>query len=576
MYPYLIELAKRFPPGIEIETGIDELASLFHCSTRYTKTLLKELNQMDAIRWISFQGRGKKPRLLLKKRLHEVIRLYFQALWQKEDFQKAFQLIAEHDMFQDEEIKRLIDEAYGLHHIVHNEKPLDVLRYPHPNTRVVFDPLFTISRHDVHFVAQLFEPLLRFDIELQQAVPNLAQAIASDDGITWRILLRKGVRFHDGSAVTSQDVAATLRRAVNMGMMFVPIERIMMQDDGSLAIQLKECNYLFPRILCSPKLSIVPFRWIEAGEIGIPAGAGPFRLACQTDTLIKLEAFEHYFGYRPWLDQVEVIHTPNSLTFGLSTSVSNEPDEGAMKMEQVEQGADYLLLNCDETSVFHDAAVRRWLYDAISNDSFCLKEAGEIAATSFLVNRSERQRRQRARRIVRPTPDIHWPVIRIRVQQIRPDANHMREALVLERLLHTHGLECSIEIVSPAEIDEEARNKYDCFVGGVAFGEDWMISAISMLQGKGNYFMSSMSEEGRRHVQYLLQQIQCEQSESARVRLYEEIESYFTGNAILKFLTHRRHTLYVSKNSPFYNIKMDANGKIDYRAIVKNHHSSSR
>ncbi|WP_019419743.1 ABC transporter substrate-binding protein [Paenibacillus sp. OSY-SE] len=571
MYPYLIELAKRFPQGIEIETGIDELASVFHCSTRYTKTLLKELHRQDAIRWTSFQGRGKKPRLLLKKGLHEVIRLYFQALWQKDEFQKAFQLIAEHDMFQDEEIKRLIEEAYGLHHIVHNAKPLDVFRYPYPNTRVVLDPLHTISRHDVHFVEQLFEPLLRFDQELQQAVPNLAQAVGSDDGITWRILLRKGVRFHDGSAVTSQDVAAALRRAVNRDRMFIAIERITIQDDGSLTIQLKECNYLFPRILCSPKLSIVSFRWIEDGEIGIPAGAGPFRLACQTDTLIKLEAFEHYFGYRPWLDQVEVIHTPNSLTFGLSTSVSSEPDEEAMKMEQVEQGADYLLLNCNETSVFHDAAARHWLYDAISSDAFCLKEEGEIAATSFLVHRSEHQR---PRANVRPKPDIQWPVIRIRVQQIRPDANHMREALVLERLLHAHGLECSLEIVSPAEIDEEARNKYDCFVGGTAFGKDWMMSAMAMLQAKGNYFMSSMSEEGRRHVQSLLQQIQCEQSESARVRLYEEIESYFTGSATLKFLTHRRHTLYVSKNSPFYNIKMDANGKIDYRAIVKSHHSS--
>lgn len=183
-------------------------------------------------------------------------------------------------MFQDEEIKRLIEEAYGLHHIIHNAKPLDVFRYPYPNTRVVLDPLHTISRHDVHFVEQLFEPLLRFDMELQQAVSNLAQAVGSDD---------EGLRFHDGSAVTSQDVAATLRRAVNRGRMFVTIERITMQDDGSLAIQLKECNYLFPRILCSPKLSIVPFRWIEDGEIGIPAGAGPFRLASQTDTLIKLE-----------------------------------------------------------------------------------------------------------------------------------------------------------------------------------------------------------------------------------------------------------------------------------------------
>ncbi|MGG3839192.1 ABC transporter substrate-binding protein [Paenibacillus thiaminolyticus] len=566
MYPYLIELARRFPQGIENETGIGELAALFQCSTRYTKTILKQLHQQGDIRWISFQGRGKKPRLLLHKSLEEIIRHYFQALWQKGEFQKAFQLIAEHGMFQDGEIKRFIEEAYGLHHIVHNEKPLDVFRYPYPNTRLVLDPLHAISRHDVHFVEHIFDSLLRFDPELQQPVPHLAHAVDTGDGVSWRILLRKGVRFHDGTAVRSLDVMGTLNRAMKRDRMFIPMERMTIEDDYSLTVQLKERNYLFPRIVCSPKLSIVPLRWMEGGEHGIPPGTGPFRLASLTDTLVKLEAFEHYFGCRPWLDQVEVIHTPNLLTFGLSTSVSNDPDEEAVKIEQVEQGADFVLLNANESSVFHDEAARHWMYDAIKSEAFCLREEGEFAATSFLVDRSERKLPEAC---ARPKPDIPWPTIRIRVQQIRPEANHLREAKVLERLLHSHGLQCALELVSPAEIDEEAGSKYDCFVGGIAFGKDWMMSAMALLQGKGNYLMSALPEEGRSHVRSLLRQLQGGRSEAARVRWYEEIESYFTSQAVLKFLAHRRHTLYVSKHSPFYHIRMDANGKIDYRAIVR-------
>ncbi|WCF10571.1 ABC transporter substrate-binding protein [Paenibacillus thiaminolyticus] len=588
MYPYLIELARRFPPGIERETGIGELAALFHCSSRYTKTIMKQLHQQGDIRWISFQGRGKKPRLRLNKSLEEIIRLYFQALWEKGEFQKAFQLIAEDGMFQDGEIQRVIEEAYGLHQIVHNEKPLDVFRYPYPNTRLVLDPLYAISRHDVHFVEHIFEPLLRFDPELQQPVPNLAHAVDTGDGVTWRILLRKGVRFHDGTAVRSSDVMGTLNRAMKRDRMFIPMERVNIEDDYSLTVQLKERNYLYPRIVCSPKLSIVPLRWIEGGEDGIPPGTGPFRLASLTDTLVKLEAFEHYFGCRPWLDQVEVIHTPNLLTFGLSTSVSNDPDEEAMIIEQVEQGADFVLLNGNESSVFHDEAARHWLYSAIESEAFCLREEGEFAAASFLVHRSEQQLPQACAspkpetcarpksRSLYPKPDLPWPTIRIRVQQIRPEANHMREAKVLERLLHAHGLQCALELVSPGEIDEEAGSKYDCFVGGIAFGKDWMMSAMAMLQAKGNYFMSAMPEAGRNHVRSLLRQLQGEQSEAARVRWYEEIESYYTSQAILKFLAHRRHTLYVSKHSPFYHIRMDANGKIDYRAIVRSRDSRQK
>lgn len=102
------------------------------------------------------------------------------------------------------------------------------------------------------------------------------------------------------------------------------------------------------------------------------------------------------------------------------------------------------------------------------------------------------------------------------------------------------------------------------------------MSAMAMLQAKGNYFMSALPEAGRSHVRSLLSQLQAEQSEAARVRWYEEIESYYTSQAILKFLAHRRHTLFVSKHSPFYHIRMDANGKIDYRAIVRSRDSRQK
>ncbi|UHA73411.1 ABC transporter substrate-binding protein [Paenibacillus sp. 481] len=570
MYLYLLELARHFPHEVEVETGVEELAALFHCSTRYTKTILKQLHQQGDVHWTSFQGRGKKPRLLLKKSQAEIIHRYFHSLLKKGDFPKAFQLISEHGLFQDEEIKCLIEDAYGLQHIVQDKKPLDVFRYPHPDTRLVLDPVYTISRHDAHFVEQLFETLFKFDIHSQQPAPNLARAIDSEDGITWRILLRKGVRFHDGSRVTSKDVMATLKRAEKVYNTFIPFERMLIEDDFTLVVQLKKCSYVFPRLLCSPKLSIVPYQWIEKGEKGIPPGTGAFRLASISDTFVKLEAFEQYFGYRPWLDQVEVIHTPSLLTFGLTTSVSAAPNDAATKIEQIEQGADYILLNGNESSVFHDVNARQWLYDAISSEAFCLWEKGEFVATSFVPNREERPLSKRS---VRPKPDIPWSTIRILVQQIRPGVNHLREAEVLERLLLSHGLQCSIQLVSYEDRHREIGDSYDsfdCFVGGIALRNDVIVSALMMLQAKENYFMLSLPEQDQEYVSSLLNKLHREPFDEKKVQLlFEEVESFFTGRAILKFLTHRRHALYVSEHSPFYNIQIDAHGKIDYRSIVK-------
>ncbi|WP_374017641.1 hypothetical protein ABU162_26520 [Paenibacillus thiaminolyticus] len=60
----------------------------------------------------------------------------------------------------------------------------------------------------------------------------------------------------------------------------------------------------------------------------------------------------------------------------------------------IEQGADFVLLNGNESSVFHDEDARNWLYSAIASEAFCLWEEGEFAAASFLVHRSERQRHE--------------------------------------------------------------------------------------------------------------------------------------------------------------------------------------
>src|SRR5690606_13780637 len=66
-------------------------------------------------------------------------------------------------------------------------------------------------------VSPLYEGLLRpaatDDETLPDLVPSLAAADpeVSDDGLTWTVRLRAGVRFHDGSALDSGDVAATYR-----------------------------------------------------------------------------------------------------------------------------------------------------------------------------------------------------------------------------------------------------------------------------------------------------------------------------------------------------------------------------
>jgi peptide/nickel transport system substrate-binding protein len=58
----------------------------------------------------------------------------------------------------------------------------------------------------------IFEPLVGFDPK-QKPVPGLAESWRPVDDKTWEFKLRKGVKFHDGSDFTADDVVFTFTRA---------------------------------------------------------------------------------------------------------------------------------------------------------------------------------------------------------------------------------------------------------------------------------------------------------------------------------------------------------------------------
>ena len=62
---------------------------------------------------------------------------------------------------------------------------------------------------------EVFDRLVMPD-ETQQLKPGLATSWKAVDDLTWEFKLRKGVKFHDGSPFTADDVVFTFERAVNV------------------------------------------------------------------------------------------------------------------------------------------------------------------------------------------------------------------------------------------------------------------------------------------------------------------------------------------------------------------------
>ena len=71
------------------------------------------------------------------------------------------------------------------------------------------DIVLTVDQH-------IFETLYTYDAQWK-SVPLLAAGMPtiSEDGLTYRIPLREGVKFHDGSDFDSKDVVASLKRWID-------------------------------------------------------------------------------------------------------------------------------------------------------------------------------------------------------------------------------------------------------------------------------------------------------------------------------------------------------------------------
>jgi peptide/nickel transport system substrate-binding protein len=76
------------------------------------------------------------------------------------------------------------------------------------------DPHFIAAQPNLTVQHHVFEPLLHVD-ERGRPIPVLA-TWRNPDPLTWEFTLRKGVKFHDGSELTPEDVAFSLERPLTI------------------------------------------------------------------------------------------------------------------------------------------------------------------------------------------------------------------------------------------------------------------------------------------------------------------------------------------------------------------------
>ena len=181
------------------------------------------------------------------------------------------------------------------------------------------DPHFASTEASFQILNNVLETLTFFDDDMN-LIPWLAESWSrSDDGLTWTFMLREGVTFSNGRALTAADVEWTFNRLVDpetgsgnswrVGGAGTTIEAV---DDLTVTFTTESPIATLPASLAANKsVAVMAEESLEDdGTIQVPIGSGPFVISeVEGNTRLVLTARDDYWQeVGPYLD--EVIITP--------------------------------------------------------------------------------------------------------------------------------------------------------------------------------------------------------------------------------------------------------------------------
>ena len=180
------------------------------------------------------------------------------------------------------------------------------------------DPGFSNSIAESMILWGIFDTLVKFDVGMK-IVPDLAELWTTPDSKTWVFKLRRGVKFHDGSEMTSEDVKFSFDRVRAEGSnspfrtYFTSVAQIEAVDPYTVKFVTKEPFAPFLPFLTNTRTGaqIVPRKAVEAAGKGFgqkPIGTGAFKFVdLIPGQKVILEANKQYFvSGQPKLDRVEI------------------------------------------------------------------------------------------------------------------------------------------------------------------------------------------------------------------------------------------------------------------------------
>ncbi len=191
-------------------------------------------------------------------------------------------------------------------------RPLRIAVHSDP---LSLDPHFKNEVLTYSILSNVYETLTDFGVNMRVR-PALAERWENPDDVTWRFVLRPGVRFHDGRELAAVDVVASLERArshpgSNFSSYLVAVDEVRAAGERTIEITTERPYPILLNKLAF--VAIVPADAPAADEIRRPVGTGPYRLtAFRPGEAVVLAAFDGYRLGGAAEARVEFVPVPES------------------------------------------------------------------------------------------------------------------------------------------------------------------------------------------------------------------------------------------------------------------------
>lgn len=205
------------------------------------------------------------------------------------------------------------EESTGKESAAEGEK---IITIAIPNDANTLDPIKSSDMMEDSMFRHLFSALTTQNTDME-VIPDAAESweLTGDDNCTWRFKLRQGIKFHDGSDLTAEDVKFSYDRSMSDEAMgntvyavgCMDIKSVEIVDDYTIDIITNGPNPIVP--VFAAQIPITPKEYYESNDADFlalnPLGSGCYKLESWTkgDTVVMVKNPD-YFGEEPEADKI--------------------------------------------------------------------------------------------------------------------------------------------------------------------------------------------------------------------------------------------------------------------------------